>query len=221
MYIANVVLEMFKEGGWVMYPIAATLFLALAVLIERTIWWISFKKNVRPAAQTKAREALGTGDFSSAWHLSNQSPDPFVKNLGDGISHAHTSLLAAMQLDATHWIEKSEARMWVLGTIITLSPLLGLFGTVVGLMGSFASLGDAQLGVAKVTGGIAEALIATAWGICIAISCLLPYNYFRKRVSSLRGEFERWINHAEILAASAKAHGHDIEDFSRKLHISR
>jgi len=221
MYIANVVLEMFVEGGWVMYPIVATLFLALCVLVERVIWWIGFKKNVRSAAQLKAREALATGDFTTAWDLSNQSADPFVKNLGEGISHAHTSMLAAMQLDATHWIEKSEARMWVLGTIITLAPLLGLFGTVVGLMGSFGSLGEDTLAVSKVTGGISEALIATAAGICIAISCLLPYNYFRKRVSALRGEFERWINHAELLAASAKAHGHDLEEFSSKLHLSR
>jgi biopolymer transport protein ExbB len=221
MYTANVVLEMFHEGGWVMYPIVATSFLALCVLLERTIWWLGFKKNVRSRDQVQAREALGTGNFGGAWELSNKSSDPFVKNLGDGISHAHTSLLAAMQLDATHWIEKSEARMWVLGTIITLAPLLGLFGTVVGLMGSFASLGDDQLAVSKVTGGIAEALIATAAGICIAISCLLPYNYFRKRVSVLRGDFERWINHAELLAASAKAHGHDIEEFSTKLNLSR
>lgn len=217
MYIANVVLELFHEGGWVMYPIAATLFLALCVLIERCVWWLGFKKNVRSAAQVKAREALGTGDFATAWNLSQKSPDPFVKNLGDGISHAHTSMLAAMQLDATHWIEKAEARMWVLGTIITLAPLLGLFGTVVGLMGSFASLGDSELAVQKVTGGIAEALIATAAGICIAIACLLPFNYFRKRVSVLRGEFERWINHIELLAASAKTHGHDLEAFSTKL----
>jgi len=221
MYTANVVLEMFHEGGWVMYPIVASFFLALCVLIERTIWWLSFKKNVRSRDQAKAREALGTGNFAAAWELSNRSSDPFVKNLGDGISHAHTSILAAMQLDATHWIEKAEARMWVLGTMITLAPLLGLFGTVVGLMGSFASLGEDQLAVSKVTGGIAEALIATAAGICIAISCLLPFNYFRKRVSSLRGEFERWINHTELLAASAKAHGHDLEEFSTKLHLSR
>jgi biopolymer transport protein ExbB len=182
---------------------------------------VIFKKNVRPKIQIQAREALATGNFTTAWDLSQKSTDPFVRNLGDGISHAHTSMLAAMQLDATHWIEKAEARMWVLGTIITLAPLLGLFGTVVGLMGSFASLGEDQLAVSKVTGGISEALIATAVGICIAISCLLPFNYFRKRVSALRGEFERWINHSELLTASAKAHGHDLEDFSIKLHLSR
>lgn len=221
MYIANVVLETFIHGGWVMYPIVATFFLALCVLIERVIWWMMFKKQIRPQVQIKAREALASGNFPVAWEMGSQSSDPFVKNLGEGISHAHTSMLAAMQLDATHWIEKSEARMWVLGTVITLAPLLGLFGTVVGLMASFAALGDDQLAASKVTGGIAEALIATAAGICIAIFCLLPYNYFRKRVSSLRGEFERWINHSELLVASAKAHGHDLEAFSSKLHLKR
>lgn len=221
MLSANIVLKTFHEGGWIMWPVAATFFLALCVLLERTIWWISLKRALRPAAQEKAREALGTGDFGSAWKFGQELPDPFLHNLNEGISHAHTSMLAAMHLHATKWIERSEARMWILGTIITLAPLLGLLGTVVGLMGSFASLGDEALGVTKVTGGIAEALIATAAGLAIAIGCLLPYNYFRKRVSSFRGAFERWINHAELLVQSAKAHGHDLEAFAAERQLKR
>ncbi len=221
MLTANIVLKTFHEGGWVMWPITATLFLAVCVLLERTIWWIALKKSLRPAAQEQAREALGTGDFGTAWQLGQKTPDPFLANLNEGIAHAHTSMLAAMHLHATRWIEKSDARMWVLSTIITLAPLLGLLGTVVGLMGSFASLGDEELAATRVTGGIAEALIATAAGLAIAITCLLPYNYFRKRVSALRQAFERWINHAELLAESAKAHGHDLEAFSTARHTQR
>ncbi|MBK1881660.1 MotA/TolQ/ExbB proton channel family protein [Luteolibacter pohnpeiensis] len=201
-----------------MYPILATFFLALCVLLERAIWWAAFMKKQRPSLQAQAREALGSGNFEQAWHLGNQCQDPYLRNLNEGIAHSRISMLAAMQLDATHWIEKSEARMWVLNTIITLAPLLGLFGTIVGLMGSFASLGDDQLAATKVTGGIAEALIATAAGICIAVLCLLPYNYFRKRISLLRGSLERWINHSELLVQSAKSHGYDLEAFAERLH---
>lgn len=204
-----------------MWPIATTLLLAVGVLIERTYWWISLQRLIRSDAQDKAREALGTGDFGTAWQLGTQANDPFLRNLNEGISHAHTSMLAAMQLHATKWIERSEARMWVLATIITLAPLLGLLGTVVGLMGSFASLGDEALGVANVTGGIAEALIATAAGLFIAIGCLLPYNFFRKRVAILRSNFESWINHAELLVQSAKTHGHDLEAYAARHHLKR
>lgn len=204
-----------------MWPITATLFLAICVLLERTIWWIALKKSLRPAAQEQAREALGTGDFGTAWQLGQKTQDPFLANLNEGIAHAHTSMLAAMHLHATRWIEKSDARMWVLSTIITLAPLLGLLGTVVGLMGSFVKFGDDALQIDAITGGIGEALIATACGLAIAILCLLPYNYFRKRVSALRQSFERWINHAELLTQSAKAHGHDLEAFSTARHIQR
>jgi biopolymer transport protein ExbB len=221
MLSANIVLKTFHEGGWIMWPVAATFFLALCVLLERSIWWISLKRSLSPDAQEKAREALGTGDFGAAWKLGQDLADPFLHNLNEGISHAHTSMLAAMHLHATKWIERSEARMWILGTIITLAPLLGLLGTVVGLMGSFASLGDEALGVTKVTGGIAEALIATAAGLAIAIGCLLPYNYFRKRVSTFRGAFERWINHVELLTQSAKSHGHDLEAYAAGRHLKR
>lgn len=200
-----------------MWPILATFFLALCVVLDRAVWWLRLKGLIETAKQEQARTAIGTGDFSSAWNLTRNTRDPYLINLGEGMTHAHTSMLAAMQLHATHLIEKSEARMWVISTLITLAPLLGLFGTVAGLMGAFNFVGDDQLGVTKVTGGIAEALIATACGIAIAILCLLPYNFFRKRVSLLRGSLERWINHTELLVKSAKEHGHDLELFASKI----
>jgi biopolymer transport protein ExbB len=215
--LANIVVETFIEGGWVMWPILATFFLALCVILDRTVWWLRLKASLRPELQNQAREAIGTGDFQQAWTLTRGADDPYLKNLAEGMIHARTSMLAAMQLDATHLIEKSEARMWVMSTLITLAPLLGLFGTVVGIMGSFSFVGNEQLAATKVSGGIAEALIATACGIAIAIVCLLPYNFFRKRISVLRGSLERWINHTELLAKSAKEHGHDLEAFATNL----
>jgi len=215
--LSNIVVETFIEGGWVMWPILATFFLALCVVLDRCYWWLRFRSTLQPEKQEDARTAMGTGDFPAAWNLANTAGEPFLANLREGMTHAHTSMLAAMQLHANLLIEKSEARMWVLSTLITLAPLLGLFGTVVGIMGSFSFVGDEQLAATKVSGGIAEALIATACGIAIAILCLLPYNFFRKRVSVLRGSLERWINHTELLVKSAKEHGHDLETFASQL----
>ncbi len=215
--LANVVVNTFLQGGWVMWPILATFFLALCVILDRAIWWLRLRSTLSLSKQNEAREAVGTGDFPKAWSLTQGTPDPYLRNLAEGMTHANTSMLAAMQLDATHLIEKSEARMWVISTMITLAPLLGLFGTVVGIMSSFHFVGDEQLAASKVSGGIAEALIATACGIAIAIISLLPYNFFRKRVSVLRGSLERWINHTELLVKSAKEHGHDLEAFAANL----
>lgn len=212
--LANIVVEKFIEGGWVMWPILATFFLALCVILDRMVWWSRLHASLQNEKQEQARNAIGTGNFNTAWELTKKNGDPYLENLAEGMTHAHTSMLAAMQLHATRIIEHSEARMWVLSTLITLAPLLGLFGTVVGIMGSFSFIGDEQLAASKVSGGIGEALIATACGIAIAILCLLPYNFFRKRVSVLRGSLERWINHTELLVKSAKEHGHDLEMFA-------
>lgn len=219
--LANIIVDKFIEGGWVMWPILFTFMLSLSVILDRAIWWSALQSKIRDGLQEQAREALGTGDFTTAWTLGRNTREPFLANLGEGMSHANTSMLAAMQLHATHLIEKAEARMWVLNTMITLAPLLGLFGTVAGLMGSFAAIGTDQLAVTKVTGGIGEALIATACGIGIAVICLLPYNFFRKRVSLLRSSLERWINHCELLVKSAREHGHDLETFAASLNRPR
>ena len=212
--LANIVVTTFLEGGWVMWPILMTFFLAVCIVLDRAIWWLRFRLTIQADKHEQARVAIGSGDFTTVLLLSRHATDPFLSNLNEGMTHARTSMLAAMQLHATHLIEKSEARMWIISTLITLAPLLGLFGTIIGIMGSFSFVGDEQLAPTKVSGGIAEALIATACGIAIAISCLLPYNFFRKRVAVLRGSLERWINHTELLVRSAKEHGHDLETFA-------
>jgi biopolymer transport protein ExbB len=212
--LAHVVIEYFHQGGHIMWPMLVVFFMAIIVIADRCIWWIRLRAKIQPALQEKARNLLGQGQFQEAWQTCASQPDPFLQNLYTGLDHANTSPLAAMQLHASDFLEKSESRLWVLSTIITLAPLIGLLGTVVGIMGSFNVIGDSALAVTKVTGGIAEALIATAVGLCIAILCLLPFNFFRKKSSLLRGKLEYWMNHAELLAANAKAHGHDWSDFS-------
>jgi biopolymer transport protein ExbB len=101
-------------------------------------------------------------------------------------------------------LERAARFLPVLDTIITLAPLLGLLGTVTGIMQAFRVVGESELAVKAVSGGIGEALIATACGLAIAIFSLLPFNYFQRRVARLRFELETNATNLELMLERAK-----------------
>jgi biopolymer transport protein ExbB len=117
-----------------------------------------------------------------------------------GLNHHHSSMQGALEVAAGHELQAAGRFLGAMDTIVTLGPLLGLLGTVTGIMGSFTSIGSSELAVEKVTGGIGEALIATAAGLGIAITTLIPMNYFHGRLAKLQFELEAAANNVLILA---------------------
>jgi len=202
--LGNVVLDTFHSGGKIMYPILAVAVVALAVVLERTVWWQiqAARRNVPLRAQVLT--AVDQGDPEKATALAAGSKDPVLRMIWHGLTHKNFSLQGAMQVQAGEELERAARFLPVLDTIITLAPLLGLLGTVTGIMTAFGSIGKSDLAVQAVSGGIGEALIATACGLAIAIFCLLPFNYYQRRVSRLRFELETNATNLELMLERAK-----------------
>ena len=189
-----------------MWPILLVSVTAIAVVLERVCWWLMRWTRRDPKRIEKVFTAIETGDVAEASRLSRGSRDPVLRMIWNGLNHQHASLQGALQVAAGIEIKRAGRFLVVMDTLVTLAPLLGLLGTITGLMRSFSFLGNEELAVTAVTGGIAEALIATAAGLGIAIFALIPFNFFTSRVSNLEFELQTAATNLEVmLEANARA----------------
>jgi biopolymer transport protein ExbB len=123
-----------------------------------------------------------------------------IKILVGGIVHREFSMVKAMESAAAEEIKRMRRYMGVLDTMITVAPLLGIFGTVIGIITSFELLGSSGIEHPEaVTAGIAQALITTASGLGIAILSVFPYNYFTARVENAALTIEQYATSLEIV----------------------
>src|ERR1043166_8429037 len=195
----NFFIHNFKAGGPIMWPILLVSITALAVVLERIFWWLGRWMRRDPKRIEKVFTAIEVGDVAEASRLSRDSRDPVLRMMWNGLNHQHASLQGALQVAAGIEIKRAGRFLVVMDTLVTLAPLLGLLGTITGLMKSFSFLGNEELAVQAVTGGIAEALIATACGLGIAIFALVPFNFFTSRVSNLEFELQTAATNLEVM----------------------
>ena len=205
---SNWLIDQFRKGGPVMWPILIVSIVALTVVLERCIWWSGRWFRRDPKRIEKVFTAIENGDTAEASRLSRGSRDPVLRMLWNGLNHQHSSLEAALQVAAGIEIKRAGRFLVVMDTLVTLAPLLGLLGTITGLIRSFSFLGNEELAVQAVTGGIAEALIATACGLGIAIFALIPFNFFTSRVSNLEFELQTAATNLEVMLQSQTAEKH-------------
>ena len=191
------VVSIIVKGGVVMIPLLACSLISLALTIERIIFWTKLKSK---EVLNQILALVEKGEFDQALKLGKSSGQPIARVLAAGLAHRNPAPAKAMEAAAQAEIPVLKSRIGVLDTIVTLAPLLGLLGTVVGMIGSFDVMSEAGLGQPHaVTGGVAEALIATATGLLIAILTLVSYNYFTARVERELDQMEHFSSSLELL----------------------
>ena len=127
--------------------------------------------------------------------MARTSQDPRLRTLWHGLNHHHTTMQSALQVASGLEIQRASRFLM----IITLAPLLGLLGTVTGIMAAFDAVGQNGLEVDAVSSGIGEALIATACGLAVAMGTLIPYNWFSSKVERLKFELETASTNLEVM----------------------
>jgi biopolymer transport protein ExbB len=193
----SAVLSLFVKGGPVMAPLAACSILSLTVVLERTwFWW-----RARGAGDCeRVLELAGAGKWDDAIEHARASREVAAEVLADGLDHRATAPTVAMEAAARIALSRLRRGLPVLDTVVTLSPLLGLLGTVTGMIAAFGVMSTSGMNQPHaITGGVAEALIATACGLGIAIVTLVPYNVFSARVDRAVTEIERQATRLELL----------------------
>jgi len=193
-------IDIFIKGGPIMYPLLACSIIALTVIIERLFFWIREDMCRNQALLDRVLELCQRGDWEAVREKVAGSKDYVTRILVGGILHREFSMAKAMESAAAEEIKRMSRYMSVLDTMITVAPLLGIFGTVIGIISSFELLGTSGIEHPEtVTAGIAQALITTAAGLGIAILSVFPYNYFNSRVESAALTIEKYATSLEIV----------------------
>lgn len=194
------VMELFAHGGPIMWPILLTSFLGITVVVERLLFIIRENGNREPEVVEKMLESVEKRDIDGALAIGRQSKDAVARILVYSLTNKEYSLSNAFIRASSQELARFSQGMATLDTVITAAPLLGLLGTVTGMMRTFGNMsGDLSSAAGAITGGVAEALIATACGLAIAILGLLPYNYLNARTEQAKQEISDASHALEIL----------------------
>ena len=181
----------FHKGGLVMWPLLACSVTVIAIAIERFIYY----KSVDSGAAFAARycTAVRSGDFAVATELARKGSGQCAQMLADvaAIAGGKAEKSAFLESRAGIFMATLRDKLDYLGIIVTMSPLLGLLGTIVGMIGAFSIFNVEAGAPMAITGGIGEALIATATGLCVAILSLCAHSYFAHRIDNMITDMEQ------------------------------
>jgi biopolymer transport protein ExbB len=186
--------EIVKAGGIMMGPIILASIMAAAIILERL--WTLQAKRVLPAELTeKVWKWVEQRQIQDKHIVALQQNSPLGKILAAGLANRHRDrdiIKESIEDTGRHVVHELDRFIGALGTIASLSPLMGLLGTVLGMIRTFNAITNEGIGnPAVLAGGIAEALITTAAGLTVAIPALIGYKFLRGRVQRLVVQMEK------------------------------
>ncbi len=185
--------ELYEHGGVIIVPLGICSILAVAVILERL--WFTRRQRILPNnLDRQLAELLRAGKVEEAIAICRRDDSPLARVLVTGLrflNRPREELIDAVELTGRRELSALQRYVGMLGTIAAIAPLLGLLGTVIGIIRTFGLIEQHGIGNPQVlAGGISEALIATASGICIAVPTVIFYRFFMARARSLALELE-------------------------------
>ncbi len=200
-------IHVFRKGGPIMWPLSCASILALGTILDRIGFLLNERRKRAPKAVERFLASVDRGDPEEAIRISEASRYFVVRALGYALARRDQSLTGALLCAQEKELSRFRRGIPILDTVITLAPLLGLLGTVTGMMGSFSLIGGELSAPGAITGGIAEALIATAFGLGIAITSLIPFNVLNSRLEEARRDIESAAKELELRVHRTAAGG--------------
>ncbi len=192
-------IKIFLDGGPIMWPLLLCSILTLATVLERLYFIVRERGRRQPELVEEILRRAEQGDVRGALKAGQRSEDYIVRVLTQAMALRGASFSNAAVHAASVELKRFNRGLVVLDTMITLSPLLGLLGTITGMIHAFGLLGGQELDApTAITGGIAQALIATAFGLSIAITAVIPFNYLNSRLEEARHNIQNAASQLEL-----------------------
>lgn len=186
--------ELVKAGGYVMWPIILCSIAAAAIFVER-LWTLQESRVIPRQLTSKVLQWIETRALNDKMIAALEQNSPLGKVIAAGLANrnrAREILVERVTDTGRHVVHELERFMGTLGTIASIAPLLGLLGTVIGIIQAFNDITSKGTGDPRVlSGGIAQALITTAAGLCVAIPALVGYRYLRGRIEIIVVQMEK------------------------------
>lgn len=192
--------DLMDRGGVVMWPLLALSILAVTLILERAVFYFTTNGPARREKLYRLGLLLRAGKRDEAGKLAKRDTSVYGQAVAQLLEEELTEAAAIDAVEAQR--SRLERFLPILSTVITAAPMLGILGTVIGIIGAFTELSGerAELDLNNLGGDIGEALITTAAGIAVALITLFPYNYFR-------GQADRSLSRLESLMAAALSKG--------------